>query len=238
MRLKIEFKCDNLRLPLSYQSILQGFVYSIFDKEEYGTFLHDEGYKLNNKIFKMFSFSNLMGKYNIDGKTVIYNGKVRLYIASYSEEFIQIVYKFLMNNVRIVLHKQFLSVESVQLMDTPYFKGEKDIVVKTLSPLVAYRTEDSYVNYFKPSDSDFEALCLTNLQEKNLAIDTPIRQLIFSIQRVNFEKKRVVQFKNTFYVAYLAELIIHTNYETLDLIYNTGLSAKGSAGFGMIEAKL
>ena len=35
----------------------------------------------------------------------------------------------------------------------------------------------------------------------------------------------------------MTDLKIHGNYETLKLIYDTGLSAKGPAGFGMIELK-
>lgn len=238
MRLKLNFTCDKLNLPISYQSSLQGLIYSIFDKEEYGAFLHDSGYKLNHKVFKMFSFSNLLGQYRIENKSVIFDGDVRLYIASQSEEFIQIVYQFFISNERVVLNQQFLNIKSIELVDTPYFKGEKDIVLKTLSPVVSYKTVDKYVNYYKPSDEEFSTLCLSNLEEKNRALDDPIRQIIFDIKQVNFEKKRVVRFKNTFYVAYLTELIVHTNYETLDLLYNTGLSAKGSAGFGMVEAKL
>ena len=218
--------------------MLQGLIYSIFDKEEYGTFLHDQGYQWNNKTFKMFTFSNLLGRYKIEGKTTIFDKEVRLYVASQSEEFIQIIYQFFMSNERVVLNHQFLQIQNMELIDTPYFKGEKDIVIKTMSPVVAYKTEDKYVNYFKPSDEDFENLCFSNLEEKNQAIDTPIRQLTFSIQKVTFEKKRVIRFKNTFYISYLTEIVVHTNYETLDLLYNTGLSSKGSAGFGMIEAKL
>lgn len=94
MRLKIEFTCKNLTLPIAYQSAVQGMIYSIFDKEKYGKFLHDEGYHIDNKIFKMFVFSNLFGKYTMDNKTIVYSNKTCLYIASQSEEFIQIVYKF------------------------------------------------------------------------------------------------------------------------------------------------
>ena len=50
-------------------------------------------------------------------------------------------------------------------------------------------------------------------------------------------KKRLVKFKNTFYVGYLSEMIVKTNFETLSLLYDTGISAKGPAGFGMIEVK-
>ena len=32
-------------------------------------------------------------------------------------------------------------------------------------------------------------------------------------------------------------MIVKTNFETLSLLYDTGISAKGPAGFGMIEVK-
>ena len=238
LRLKLEFSCNNLKLPMNYQSLLQGLIYSIFDKEEYGSFLHNEGYKLNNKIFKMFNFSNLLGKYNVENNCVIFDGDVRLYISSQSEEFSKILYNFFIRNDRVVLNHQFLNIKTIEFIETPYFKGEKDIIIKTLSPVVVCKTVDKYVNYCKPSDEQFSSLCLSNLEEKNKALNNPVRQFVFDIIKVNFEKKRIVQFKNTFYISYLTELVVHTNYETLELLYNTGLSAKGSAGFGMIEAKL
>ncbi|MFR2766984.1 MAG: CRISPR-associated endoribonuclease Cas6 [Thomasclavelia sp.] len=51
------------------------------------------------------------------------------------------------------------------------------------------------------------------------------------------KREKLVHFKNTFYEAYQCELVITTNYDTLKIIYDTGLSAKGSCGFGMIECK-
>lgn len=32
-------------------------------------------------------------------------------------------------------------------------------------------------------------------------------------------------------------MTVKTNFETLSLLYDTGISAKGPAGFGMIEVK-
>ncbi len=238
MRLKLKFACNQLKLPISYQSILQGFIYHIFDQKDYGSFLHDEGYRLNHKVFKMFTFSNLIGPYKLGDKTITYEKEVSLQIASQSEEFMQYIYQFFITNERIILNHQTLTLQNIELIDPPYFKGERDILLKTISPVVAYKSKDQYVHYFKPSDQEFENLCLTNLEEKNLAINEPISEIIFSINKINYEKKRIVRFKNTFYVAYLTEINIHTNYETLNLIYSTGLSAKGSAGFGMIEARL
>ena len=92
------------------------------------------------------------------------------------------------------------------------------------------------MTYFKPSDDEFEQLCLNNLLEKNNALENPIKDLDFSIKEIKNEKRRFLKYKNTFYIGYNAKMVVHTNYETLNLIYNSGLSAKGSAGFGMIEA--
>lgn len=236
LRLKIEFTCKNLTLPIAYQSAVQGMIYSIFDKEKYGKFLHDEGYHIDNKIFKMFVFSNLFGKYTMDNKTIVYSNKTCLYIASQSEEFIQIVYKFFVQNEFAVLNHQRIYVENIDFVGTPYFRGSQDIEIKTISPVVAYQTKDKYVTYFKPSDDEFEQLCLNNLLEKNNALENPIKDLDFSIKEIKNEKRRFLKYKNTFYIGYNAKMVVHTNYETLNLIYNSGLSAKGSAGFGMIEA--
>ncbi len=238
MRLKFTFSCSQLRLPRSYQSILQGFIYHIFKQEDYGFFIHDEGYRLNEKTFKMFTFSNLIGPYQLEDKTIIYDKNVSFYIASQSMEFMQYVYQYLETKKEMVLHHQVLTLKNIELDDPPYIEGIQELYLKTLSPVVAYKTKDQYVHYFKPSDKEFEDLCLCNLEEKNLAIQEPIQDIVFSIHKINYEKKRIVRFKNTFYVAYLTEMYVSTNYETLNLIYNTGLSAKGSAGFGMVKAKL
>lgn len=219
--------------------MLQGFIYSMFDKKEYGDFLHNHGYRIDNKIFKMFVFSNLFGKYHIEkNNTILFEEYCRFYISSQSAECIQYIYSFLTENSYIILNGNKVKIESIQIIDVPYFKGERDILIKTLSPVVTYTTIGKKVLYYKPSDSEFNQFCYSNLLEKNGALDNPISSLVFSVEEVLFEKKRLVHFKNTFYIAYLSELKIHTNYETLTLLYNTGLSSKGSAGFGMIEAKI
>ena len=65
MRLKITFTAAKIRLPIAYQQVLQGVIYKVFSGSDYGTFLHDEGYKVDDKTFKFFNFSNLHGNYSI-----------------------------------------------------------------------------------------------------------------------------------------------------------------------------
>ena len=51
---------------MSYQSILQGVIYSLLSKDELGDFYHNDGYHYDKKTFKCFTFSQLFGKYKIE----------------------------------------------------------------------------------------------------------------------------------------------------------------------------
>ena len=46
---------------MSYQSILQGVIYSLLSKDELGDFYHNDGYHYDKKTFKCFTFSQLFG---------------------------------------------------------------------------------------------------------------------------------------------------------------------------------
>lgn len=235
MRLKITLKCEKLKLPMNYQNIIQGVIYNLFEREKYGNFLHDEGYRAGNKKFKMFIFSNIFGKYEIKENNLIFYDKIHFYISSYSEKFLQIIFETLLQNDFLCLNFQKVKIFSIEIKELPYFEGIQKKRIRTISPVVAYRTVDKYVHYYKPTDSEFFELCKNNLVEKYEALNIPCLSVNFEIIDVINQKKRLLKFKNTFYESYLCELDILVDYETLSLIFNTGLSAKGSSGFGMIE---
>lgn len=237
MRLKITLGNDRLRLPINYQHILQGLIYSCFDRKDYGTFIHDEGYNLDNKKFKFFVFSNLFGDYKVEDNTISFNGDVYFYVSSYYLDFINKVYEHLRNSPNLSLNGNSVYIKNIEVLNLDRFDGYRVVTIHTLSPVVAYITRDKYVNYFKPSDDLFEQLCINNLDDKNMTLDNPYEELYFEILSVKNEKKRLVNFKNSFYVSYLCDLKVKVNYDTLRLIYDTGLSSKGSAGFGMMEIK-
>lgn len=237
MRLKITLSHNSLCLPINYQHILQGLIYSTFDRESYGAFIHDEGYGLDNKKFKFFVFSNLFGNYKINNNIISFNGDVYFYISSYYLDLINKVYESFRNNPYLRLNNNDVYVKHIEILDLDYFDGNREMVLHTLSPVVAYITKDKYVNYFKPSDKEFEELCINNLDDKNLTLDNPFDDLYFKLIEVISEKKRLVSFKNSFYVSYLCDLKVEVNYNALKLIYDTGLSSKGSTGFGMIDVR-
>lgn len=237
MRIKLDFACSNLKLPINYQHLIQGLIYAVFDKDKQGLFLHDIGYKVDNKTFKMFVFSNLQGKYTVANNMITFENNMSFSVSSYSNEFIEAIYHFFCTNSKVILYNQMIIIQQISFYDFPYFKDEQTLLFHSISPIVAYTTEGKQVTYFNPSSSKFEKLCYKNIEEKNKALQNEISTISFSIKEVLLEKKRVVTFKNTFYIAYMTDLKIHGNYETLKLIYDTGLSSKGPAGFGMIELK-
>ncbi len=68
MQYTIKFKCSNLKLPIHYNHILQGFIYkNIFD-DNFREFLHEKGFETDGKKFKLFTFSQLYGDYILTGK--------------------------------------------------------------------------------------------------------------------------------------------------------------------------
>lgn len=238
LRIKINLKKENMKLPLNYQFVLQGLIYNAFSKGELGDFYHNEGYNFNNKKFKMFVFSNIFGDYTIKDKDIEFKDFFSFYISSQDEIFLKTIYNYFVYNRKIVIFNQVVDVISIEIKELPHFNGVKDVKIVSLSPVTAYRTEGKFVTYFSPDNSEFEKLLIQNLKEKNIAINNLISNIEFSIINVDKSKKRLVRFKNTFYETYMVEILIKVNYETLLLIYNTGLSAKGSCGFGMIDILL
>lgn len=237
MRIKIKLERENLTLPISYKNIIQSVIYNMLPKETLGEFYHNQGYRDQEKIFKLFVFSDLIGKYKIDHQRIIFDRYITLYVSALDEKFMKSIYQFLIKNEHLFICKQAVFIKEVQIQQLSSFIGEKEVIIETLSPVTAYTYKNQFFTYYKPSDELFYKLICDNLNHKINAYQYPIKQMALEIIEVIYEKKILAKFKNTFYEGYKTKLKIKTNYETLNLIYNTGLSNKGSCGFGMIEIK-
>ncbi|MBO6046323.1 MAG: CRISPR-associated endoribonuclease Cas6 [Erysipelotrichaceae bacterium] len=237
MRLEIKLACKELTLPIAYKHILQAVIYNMLDQEAQSSFYHDEGYHVDEKVYKMFVFSDLLGEYEVKNKHIIFNNDIKFYIDSMDAPFIQSIYQFLQNNAYLYIAKQRVKIEGISIFKTPVFKGVQSITIQTLSPVVAYKSKDKYVTYYKPGDSEFEELIRDNIKHKCQAYRYPTSQISFDIEEIVFAKKRLVHFKDNFYEAYHCQLKVRLNYDAFKVIYETGLSAKGSSGFGMIYRK-
>ena len=222
---------------MAYQELIQGIIFSLISKNELGKKYHDEGYRYDKKVFKCFTFSNLLGKFTIKDKKIIFNEYFAFYIASQDEAFIEAIYTTLISNQYLFFGKTAVEIVGVELIKDRIFKGTKLITLNTLSPVLVYSTTNNYSTYYKLSDVKAQEYILKNIEDKAKAYGYPIDEIIFNIKEVHNERKRMIEFKNCYYCCYSGEIVVETNYETLLFVLNCGLSSKGSAGFGMMQVK-
>ena len=221
---------------MNYRHFIQGWIYSTLPPEGFGAFLHDTGYAGSEKNFKLFVFSDLRGKYEIKNRQILFPGTVSLEIASVSEELIQYLYQALLKHPGVLLGNQNFEVLQVRMQSTQFFPGIKEVEIETISPVTAYRFEEGKFLYFAPGSVAFEEICKQNLVRKLEVLPAFQKdEICFSIKQILSSRKQIVYFKNTFYEAYNTKMLIEVNFQTLDLLLNTGLSSKGSAGFGMVR---
>lgn len=79
MRIELNLEFDELNLPIHYNHILQAVILKWINDENYARFIHDKGYEFNNRRYKLYTFSRLEGKFNIDkkNKRIIYKDGAR-----------------------------------------------------------------------------------------------------------------------------------------------------------------
>lgn len=235
MRIKVSLCKNNFKVPLAYQSILQGVIYSLLSKDDIGNFYHNEGYSYNQKTFKCFTFSQLFGKYTVKNNCLYFVDQFYFYISSQDEKFIEIIYKTLIQNNTLKIGSEIVEIMNVDMLTLKSFSGIKEVVIQTLSPMLIYSTKNNYSTYYRPSDDKSEEFIINNIKDKSMAYQYPIDEIVFQIKDVIFEKQRMVKFKNCFYRCYISKIKVAINFETLLFLYNCGISSKGSCGFGMID---
>ncbi len=66
MRYKIKFTFkDELKLPIHYNHLIQGLIYSHISNVDERNRIHDYGFMVGAKKIKLMTFSKIFGLYNI-----------------------------------------------------------------------------------------------------------------------------------------------------------------------------
>ena len=242
MQLQIVFIAENLVLPIAYNHILQGFVYSHLQNRAYSSDLHEMGFLSDdNRSYKLFTFSSLKGKYRIDGKRIFFAGPVSWEIRSCDVRMIQLLLQNIRVGENMNLGGNSVTVQVCNLMDTKVYSS--DIIVRMDTPVVVYQTHaDKSTVYLSPEEPSFYRSLSMNtsrkvssspvLQQKGL---NGISVLFEPSSSKRYYRRIVTTFKGTYITGYLGDFRIIGNPEILDLLYNTGLGAKNSQGFGIFS---
>ena len=239
MRITLEFSADKeIILPIHYNYYIQSFLYRHISPE-LSKFLHDRGFMLGKRKFKMFTFSRLYGKYRIFRDKIRFFPPVYIIISSPLDRFISELGNTLLKTDNLELLKNKVRVESIKVNLEPEIKDE--IKIKMLSPLVVYSTlitkdKKKKTYYYSPYEREFTELIDNNLRKKYEALyRKKPRARKLKIRIIGRPKERIIMYRNTVIKGWMGTFILNGNRKLLKLAYYSGLGSKNSQGFGMFE---
>lgn len=237
MRLKVRVNLTNKTIPYEYHGFLQGMIYHAL-LEDQGTFFHDEGFELKNRIYKMFVFSDLSGKYEASRNGLKFLEPATFYISSISSEFLNQLFLYFSKTPYVRFGEQYVEVlEAVPVKDMMY---SEDCIytLQTLSPITAYKTDEKkYTTYFHPKSQDFENSLRDNLNRKYHILYDNSDDQFFEILNIDRYKEVKVKFKKNITLAYICTMKVRVSDRYLKLLMHAGLGSKNAAGFGMMKIK-
>ena len=150
----------------------------------------------------------------------------------------------LLKNPSVKLGESSCEIQSIEIEPIPTSNGPT--LVKTLSPITIYSTlkgEDGKKKtyYYSPFEKDWEGKLLDNLRRKAKALgwdDEKISLLNSAYIRpakVSKKNLQIVYYRDTVIKAWSGLYEISLPEPFFSLVYDSGLGAKNSQGFGMLQ---
>ncbi len=249
--MRIKIICDVGRgvcLPINYNHLLTSVIYQFLrlSDPEYARFLHEDGYTIGNKRFKLFTFSQLMArKRQITNDQICFRSQVMWYVSSPQEAFLGSFAASLMDRGRLRIGSQQLRVMDVEIPRIPRF--HPNMKFRCLSPITMStkreRNGKLVMHYCLHDEPEFSELVRQNLVRKHEAIcGHKPRDDSFSmefdpeyISRRKGRITRLVRFKDVDIRGVLCPFHACGSPELMLVGYECGFGDKNSAGFGMVE---
>ncbi|BDC35427.1 CRISPR-associated endoribonuclease [Candidatus Methanoliparum sp. LAM-1] len=185
----------------------------------------------------MFTFSKLIGRYEIKNGTITFILPVKFIISSPLDRFVSELANTMLTS-KLKLFGEDIYVEEMEVLGKPEIKSRMEI--RMMTPLVAYSTlitpegrKKTY--YYNPLEPEFAELIDRNLRKKHEAFygkkprarKTSIKPIVFN--------ERVLKYRDNVIKGYTGKFIIDGNKKLLELAYDCGLGSKNSQGFGMFD---
>lgn len=245
MRIALELASagGTLRLPLHYNSEVQGLIYKNLGRA-LAAQVHDRGTPLGKRQFRFFTFSRLLGRYQIEGDRIEFTGPVRLRIGSVHEELLESLVLHLLREPLIQLGREECEVRRLEVEPLP--KIARPALVRAISPITTYSTlkagdgrKKTY--YYTPFEADWEEQLLANLRRKGLALGWG-KERLASLEgarirpfRVGKQDLRIMKYRGTVIKGWTGLYELDLPEPFFLLAYDSGLGSKNSQGFGMVE---
>lgn len=242
-------------LPINYQYELSSWIYKVIERADskYSDFLHNEGFQLAGKHFKMFTFSQLdLRPYEVTGSQVKLLGKEISFIIRFAvDTSLNPFIKGLFMHQRLGLGDRHnvvdLEVTGVETIVPPSF--QTTMRYQCLSPICVSRSRpDRTAEYVSPEANGYGKLLAQNLVHKAAALvggtDMPLPGTDgFHFRLLNKPRKKGLHIKahtesHTQVIGYLFHFELTAPVELHEIGYEAGFGEKNSMGFGCVGVGL
>jgi len=242
MRLVVELSSEKeFSVPIHYNHYIQGFIYNSISPK-LAQILHDYGFPLEKRKFKLFTFSRILGKYNANSSdgVIAFSSPFKIIISSVMKQFIQEIGEELLRKETLRIASNVVSVISVEVSDFPI--DQSKIRIKMLSPVTIYSTLSSSngrkkTYYYNPFEREFSQLLSGNAKKKLKAFYNKDSRggIQLSGQNLSNKNEKIISYKGTVIKGWMGVYELSGDPELIKIVYDTGLGSKNSQGFGCFE---
>lgn len=242
MQLTIFFNAPGtVTVPVQYSHRLQGLIYRQMENPVLRSYLHDQGFALEKRRFKLFTFSRLMGRasrYDKATGQLILTPPLSLVVCSPIPFILQELGTGFLRQGRVRLGDVSLTVK--EMATAAPRATQNNLRVRMLSPLVTYSTLDgtggrAYTYYYSPFEPRFGELIGANLAKKHLLVHgRPPLADGFTIRPVRVEDRdqKVTYYKDTVVKGWMGDYELSGDPALLQVALDAGMGAKNSQGYG------
>lgn len=186
-------------IPINYQYPLSAAIYKIIHNadKQYAAFLHETGY---GKGFKLFCFSDLRGKFSVEGDRLNLLGdtvsfEISFYLPEASQHFIKGL--FMSQQIEIADKKSSaaFTVQRVEALANPFHvKRDNEIIDANFEMasacVVGIKNEKGNYEFLNPEDPRFAGSLLYNWKEKIKSVfpGVDVEQQVLSLEASYFSK--------------------------------------------------
>lgn len=228
-------------IPIHYNYHIQSFLYNSISPK-LAQILHDHGFPIGKRKFKLFTFSRLLGEYRLDRnkEKIVFFSPFRLIVSSVMREFIEEVAEELMRKESVKILSQKVSLNSVEVSDLSV--NQDKLKIKMLSPITMYSTlsradgkKKTY--YYTPFEREFSQLISENARKKFRAFyeKEPNGDIQLTPLNVNKSNEKIISYKGTVIKGWMGIYELSGDKELMKLVYDAGLGGKNAQGFGCFE---